>query len=116
VALINAYVYHYGWVKNPRQMKIKQKNMAELWFEDDNLVNKIKAEEDYFDYGSFDSLKKFTETHPAVMRDRINQKNWHIELDISRKKMKLKYRILQWIENLTGKRLFTFTNHIIIRK
>lgn len=116
VALINAYVYHYGWVKNPRQMKIKQKNMAALWFEDDNLVNKIKAEEDYFDYGNFDSLKKFTDTHPAVMRDRINQKNWHVELDITRKKMKLKYRVLQWIEHLTGKRLFTFTNHIIIRK
>jgi hypothetical protein len=116
VALIDAYVYHYGWVKNPRQMKIKQKNMAPLWFEDDNLVNKIQAEEDFFDYGNFDSLKKFTETHPAVMQDRINNKNWHLELDLSRKKMKLKYRILQWIENLTGKRLFTFRNHKIIRR
>jgi hypothetical protein len=116
VALIDAYVYHYGWVKNPRQMKIKQKNMAPLWFEDDNLVNKIQAEEDFFDYGNFDSLKKFTETHPAVMQDRINKKNWYLELDLSRKKMKLKYRILQWIENLTGKRLFTFRNHKIIRR
>ncbi len=116
VALIDAFVYHYGWVKNPRQMKIKQKNMAPLWFEDDNLVNKIQAEEDFFDYGNFDSLKKFSETHPAVMQDRINNKNWHLELDLSRKKMKLKYRILQWIENLTGKRLFTFRNHKIIRR
>lgn len=116
VALIDAYVYHYGWVKNPKQMKIKQKNMAPLWFEDDNLVSKIQAEEEFFDYSNFDSLKKFTGTHPFVMKDRINKKNWHLELDVSRKKMKLKYRILQWIENLTGKRLFTFTNHIIIRK
>lgn len=116
VALIEAYVYHYGWVKNPKQMKIKQKNMAPLWFEDDNMVSKIQAEEDFFDYSNFDSLKKFTGTHPAVMQERIAQKNWHLELDVTRKKMKFKYRILQWIENLTGKRLFTFTNHIIIRK
>jgi hypothetical protein len=116
VALIDAFVYHYGWVKNPVQMKIKQKNVAAFWDDDDASVNNLLAEENFFDYNDFDSLKKFSGTHPAVMQQRIDQKNWHLELDIKKKKLKWKYRVLYWIEQLTGKRLFTFSNHIIIRK
>ena len=116
VALIDAFVYHYGWVKNPVQMKIKQKNVAAFWDDDDASVNNLLSEENFFDYNDFDSLKKFTGTHPAVMQHRIEQKNWHLELDIKKKKLKWKYRVLYWIEQLTGKRLFTFSNHIIIRK
>jgi hypothetical protein len=114
VARIDAFVYHYGWVKNPRQMKIKQKNVAAFWNDNDQAVQQFLAEEDFFDYNEFDSLKKFSGTHPEVMRNRINNKNWNIELDISRKKLKFKYRILYWIEKLTGKRLFAFSNHKVI--
>jgi hypothetical protein len=116
VAQIDASIYHYGWVKNPVQMKIKQKNVAAFWNDNDESLNNLLSEEDFFDYSDFDSLKKFEGSHPAVMQNRINKKNWHIELDIRKKKMKLKYRFLFWIEKLTGKRLLTFKNHIIVRK
>lgn len=116
VAKIDAFVYHYGWVKNPKQMKIKQKNVAAFWNDNDQSLQQFLAEEDFFDYSEFDSLKKYSGNHPDVMKNRISQKNWNIELDISRKKLKFKYRILYWIEKLTGKRLFVFSNHRIVRK
>ena len=116
VASIDAYVYHYGWVKNPRQMKIKQKNVAAFWNDNDESLQRFLAEEDFFDYNEFDSLKRFSSDHPEVMKNRIDRKNWNFELDISRKKMKLKYRILYWIEKLTRKRLFVFSNHKVVIK
>jgi hypothetical protein len=115
VAKLDAAVFHYGWVKHPRDMKIKQKQVAPFWDDNDASVNNLLAEEDFFDYNQFDALAKFKGTHPEVMKERINSKNWHVELDIRKKKMKFKYKILHAIEKLTGKRLFTFSNHHIIR-
>jgi hypothetical protein len=110
VKLIDAYVYHYGWVKNPAQMKEKIKNFTRL-YDDDNAAQ-LKAE--LFNYNDFDSLQKFTGTHPAVMKKRIEQKNWNIEFDIKQKKMNFTKRFLYWFENLTGKRLFEYKNYTII--
>lgn len=116
VALIDAYIYHYGWVKSPEQMKAKQKNVSRFWIEDNEALTGYLASEDFFDFNEFDSLEKFTGTHPAVMQQRINKQNWKLNLDISKKKFVLKDRLLYWFEKRTGKRLFSFTNHRIIRK
>jgi hypothetical protein len=113
VAHINAFVYHYGWVKNPRLMKQKQKNVVAFWNDNDEAVQHFQKTEDFFDYNDFDSIRRFEGTHPVVMEDRICKKNWELQLDIRKKNMPFKYRILYWIERLTGKRLFTFTNHRI---
>lgn len=110
VKLIDAYVYHYGWVKNPAQMKEKIKNFTRL-YNDDNVAQ-LKAE--IFNYNDFDSLQKFTGTHPSVMKKRIEQKNWNLEFDIKQKKMNLTKRFLYWFENLTGLRLFEYKNYTII--
>ena len=60
---IEAYIYHYGWVKNPKAMQRKQEELNKLWH-DDNWIDKnvLKAEE--FDYSQIDSLMKFTSSHP----------------------------------------------------
>ena len=114
VALIDAFVYHYGWVKHPKDMKSKQKNVAEFWVEDDASLEKIRQSEDEFDYSQVDAVRKFDDTHPDVMMERIKNKNWHIQLDTTRKNMKTKYRMLHWLEKITGRRFFTFTNHRIV--
>ncbi len=116
VAKIDAYVYHYGWVKSPSQMKIKQKKVAEFWNENDAELEAYRNSDDFFDFNEFDSIKLFNGTHPNVMKKRIEQKNWEVTLDVKKKKMKLTYRLLYWIEKQTGKRLFTFSNHKIISK
>lgn len=111
---VDAYVYHYGWVKSPEQMKKKQKHVSRFWTEDDGAAAFV-AGKDYFDFAEFDSLKKFEGTHPAVMRERIRKKNWTLEFDLSQKKFSLKDRFLYWFEKTTGIRLFDFRNYRVLR-
>jgi len=113
VKLIDAYIYHYGWVKDPVHMKQKMYNAGKLWHSDEEMDRFLKSG-DAFDYNEFDVLAKFSDTHPIVMEERIKRKNWNLELDISKKKLSLKNRALNAYEKLTGKRLFYFTNYKII--
>ena len=115
VAAINASIYHYGWVKSPEQMRKKQKESSVFWH-DDTQMQKIISSPDHYDFSGFDSLEKFTDTHPIVMKERIIQKNWAIDLDISKKKFSLKNLILYYFEKWTGIRPFDFRNYKVIRK
>jgi hypothetical protein len=112
---VDAMVYHYGWVKNPRKMKEKLKKIQELWLDTVNDPQNIERRSgELFDFNAFDSLKYFGSEHPAVMKKRIEEKNWNIDLDISKKKFSLKEKLLYWYEKKTGKRLFDFRNYRII--
>ncbi len=111
---IDAYIYHYGWVKSPQQMMEKQKNVIELWVENKEDWSKLQPG-DFFDFSNqYDSLQKFTGTHPLVMQDRITKQHWQIELDTQKKYFSAKDRVLHWIERKTGKRLFDFRNYRIV--
>jgi hypothetical protein len=111
---VNAYVYHYGWVKNPKFMQQKIKNSISFWQENKEALPKLESM-DIFDYSEFDSLQKFTGTHPQPMLARIAKQNWNIELDIKRKKFPAKDLLLYWYEKLTGRRLFTFRNFKVLK-
>ena len=115
VAAINASIYHYGWVKSPIQMRKKIKESSVFW-NDDTQMQKIKAGPEDYDFTEFDSLVKFTETHPAVMLERIQRKNWNVEIDLSQKKFSFKNKCLYLFEKFTGIRPFDFKNYKIIRK
>ena len=116
VVLMNAEIYHYGWVKSPRQMKIKQKDTDRYYLGNVNETGELINSADIYDFDkNYDSLRKFTGTHPKVMQPRIDKKNWQIELDLKRKKFSMKQKILFWIEKKTGKRLFDFRNYRLIK-
>lgn len=110
VKQIPASIYHYGWVKSPQLMLQKQKNTVGFWSDHPDW-NEALAAREVFDYSDFDSLEKFTGTHPKVMQERIQKQHWKIELDISQKHFSAKGRLLYWIEKKTGKRLFDFRNY-----
>ncbi len=110
---IEAYVYHYGYVKHPADMKKKEWDMNRHWH-DDSWIKENVAETAHFDYSKIDSLAKFTGTHPAVMQKRVNEINWHLDLDPTRKNLKLKKRLLHWLEQKTGIRLFEYRNYTVI--
>jgi len=111
---VDAYIYHYGWVKHPQYQLSKHLNFEQL-YDSDHLRQKISREQTKeFDYSKIDSLQKFSGNHPAVMRKRIEQKNWVFDFDISKKNFNLKQRVLYWIEKKTGKRLFDYRNYKII--
>jgi hypothetical protein len=114
VKAIDAYVYHYGWVKSPEQMMRKQKEVSRFWV-DDKVLESYKSIPEYFDYSQFDSLEKFAGTHPSVMRERIKRLNWKVELDSTKKKFSLKDKLLYHFEKATGIRLFDFRNYKLLR-
>lgn len=109
---LDACVYHYGWVKSPHQMRKKINHVSQFW-NDGRDWNYAKTEE-VFNFDDFDSLKRFTDTHPGVMQDRIARQNWNITLDTTKKHFGFKDRLLYHIEKITGKRLFEFRNYRII--
>lgn len=111
--LIDAYIYHYGWVKDPRAMQDKQETFNKLWHDDDWLKKNV-VKSDKFDYSNIDSLKRFTQTHPAVMSSRIKSKNWHFDYDISYNKLSAKDFLKKNIEKVTGYRIGEYKNYKLI--
>jgi glycosyltransferase involved in cell wall biosynthesis len=89
VKLIDAYIYHYGWVRHPKYQQHKLQNVGIYWSEDQRLEFRKQSDE-LFDYLKHaDSLQKFTGTHPAVMKKRIDENNWNIEFDLKKKNMSI---------------------------
>lgn len=110
---INAYVYHYGWVKDPRFQQAKQENFHKMWH-DDEWVKSHVTEADAYDYSMIDSLKPFAGTHPLVMTERLKRMHWNFTWDAGKKKFSLKDGLLYRIEQLTGIRLFEYKNYKVI--
>jgi hypothetical protein len=108
--LINAFVYHYGWVKNPYHLQEKQKDFNKFWHSDE-WIKKMVKEDSFFDFSTIDSLSIFEGTHPKVMHDRITRQDWDFEFDISTKNFDLRSKVLHSIEKHTGVRLFEYKNY-----
>jgi hypothetical protein len=102
---VDAYVYHYGWVKEPGTMMKKAIN-ANSFYQEKNLLKRLKAKNtngnNEFDYSSIDSLSLFTDTHPKVMEERIQRKNWNFEHDISFNRLSLRYKGKIFIKKYLG--------------
>ena len=114
VKLIDASIYHYGWVKSPAQMRKKMVEVSRYWDPNINIDEHYPSSEEIFDFKDFDSLELFAGSHPAVMKNRIENQNWKVTLDLSQKKFSLKDRFLYWFEKKTGLRPFDFKNYRII--
>ena len=112
VKRIDATMHHYGWVKEPKAMLGKQKTFNRYWH-DDTWIKDHVVDASEFDYSKIDSLAKFEGTHPAVMKDRIHAMNWKFSRDMSQNRMKFRYRLKKWIEQLTGWRPSEYRNYKI---
>ena len=105
----NAYIYHYGWVKPPKNMQEKQKTFQKLWH-DDTWVKEHVPEVEEFDYSGIDRLRLFDGSHPEVMQERIENRNWYFHHDISHNKTSFK----DYIKSLLHKYLgldFSYRNY-----
>jgi len=110
---VDAYMYHYGWVRPPEVMQEKHVNFNKLYHSDEYVDRKINHTQLY-DYSKVDSISRFKETHPLVMQERIRKLNWNVELDENKKSYNLADRMLHWVEDKTGKRLFEYKNYNLI--
>ncbi|MBN2669816.1 MAG: hypothetical protein JXR60_11385 [Bacteroidales bacterium] len=111
---IDAYIYHYGWVKDPRKMQKKQETFHKYWH-DDRWIDQNVVKSSAFDYEMHvKELKRFEGSHPRVMLDRINQKNWQFDYDISINQKSLKDRIKNLMSRFFGVEL-GYKNYILKR-
>ena len=113
VKLIDAYIYHYGWVKDPRKMQKKQEVFNKLWHDDEWVEkNILKVEE--FDYlKEISNLKLFEGTHPKVMQKLIERKNWQFDYDISFNKTSAKDKLKLLAKKMLGLE-FGYKNYKVI--
>src|SRR4051812_47710244 len=110
---MNAFIHHYGWVREPSAMQAKTSDFGRHWAGDNWNGQTIYTGE--FDYSTIDALQKFYGTHPNVMKSRIEKANWKFERDLSLNNLSLKEKAKNAVEKLTGKRPFDYKNYKIIR-
>lgn len=110
VKLLEAHIYHYGWVKPPEKQSDKIRSFHRLW-------NTTEIEgHNHFDYSGIDSLDLFKETHPKVMQERVDRINWKFDYPIDKKNYESKlFAWLMWFEKTTGYRIGEYRNFKLLK-
>jgi hypothetical protein len=117
VKLIDAWIYHYGWVKPPKGLENKVRNFNQF-YHDEGWMNEHMGAAFQFDFKNADRLLPFGGSHPAVMQKRIAAQNWKLQVDPQaiRKHMNFRRRLLQWIEDVSGWRVSEYRNYKLVKK
>lgn len=115
VKKINAAVYHYSYVKDPKVQLKKHLVFGSRWHENDEWMEEfMEKNKSGYDYGKIDFLYKFKETHPTVMQNRIQKQDWVFNYDPSKNDMSFKEKILKRLQDITGKQFFIYKNYKLI--
>lgn len=115
VILIDAEIFHYGWVREPKAMRRKQEAFSQLYHDDAWMEKNIPKEEE-FDYSQIDSLEKFTGTHPRVMEDRIRRLNWVFDHDLSKNRLTVREYLKRSASSLLlGHRVGEYKNYKLLK-
>lgn len=111
VKRVDADIFHYGWVKDPRTQMVKRKDFEKLWH-DDNWVDKNVGDADEFDYQNIDMLSLYQGTHPGVMKERIERVNWKFSFDpVKRLKVSFRIKLLNFVHKYLGWKIGLFKNY-----
>ena len=126
VARVDAYIYHYGWVRPPQYMQKKRRVFEGIHQGEKRAEEMLSQEGSEFDFGNMSHLSIYRHTHPAVMEERIRLFNWGDQLrrttnqsSVARHKHeRLKYRVLTFIEQtfLGGRQIMSFKNYRLARR
>lgn len=127
VAPVEAFIYHYGWVRPPSLMQAKSKSLHSIHKGKAVAEKEFAQQSPLFDYGPLGRLPVFTGTHPAVMKPVIDRFNWAELLNYQKhplpnrklfKHERWKYRLLNLLEQnlLGGREVFTYQNWNLVRE
>lgn len=115
VKLIDAYIYHYGWVRKPdsQQQKFHEKIRIHYGDNPEKWTEELKKQ--VYDYeGAKEPVKLFRETHPKVMEERIASKNWDFYPDPKLKYASSKDKFKRLVFKFTGWYPGEYRNYKII--
>jgi len=114
VVKIDVPVFHYNFVRSPKQMKEKTIFFQKFFHEGEELEKKIKSLQE-FDYNQVDKLEKFDGDHPKSMASIIANKDWDFVYDAKKAKISLRHRFLNKIEDWTGYRIGEYKNYKLVK-
>jgi len=118
VVLIEASIYHYGWVRPPEVMREKTFFMDTLYHGGKKTESGETATGDNYRYKKIWGLLPFRGNHPKVMLARIAAKKW--SWDLKRSPLEWKFSdakkiALDLFERATGVRLFEYRSYRRLR-
>jgi hypothetical protein len=112
-----AHVYHYGWVRDPYKMGNKKKYHDAIHHGDKN----IDFKEDRFYYEEHIDpylIAEFKDTHPAIMKDRIDSWKFAFEpekFNYKASSKEIRKRITDKIDKITGYKIGEYKNYKLIK-
>ncbi|MDZ7738156.1 MAG: glycosyltransferase family 2 protein [Bacteroidales bacterium] len=122
VARVNAYIYHYGWVKPPNIMRTKSRALTRIHHSEQKVKDLEKKNYFDFNYGDLSKLQIFKGKHPEVMHERIKKFDWGDQLNNVKPKKpqfkheKIRYKIVTFLENnIFHRPVFDFGNFILLK-
>lgn len=114
VKKIDASIFHYGWVKHPKDQQAKHQNFNKMWHDDTWMKENVKKV-DEFDYSFIDILAKFKGSHPQIMQQRIDNINWEFSFDPTQNKLSIKSKVLHFIESKLNYQFGEYKNYKLIK-
>ncbi|HNV27825.1 MAG TPA: hypothetical protein PKJ83_01740 [Cyclobacteriaceae bacterium] len=114
VVKIDVPVFHYNFVRSPKQMKEKTIFFQKFFHEGEELEKKIRSLQE-FDYNQVDKLEKFDGDHPKSMASIIANKDWDFVYDAKKAKISLRHQFLNKIEDWTGYRIGEYKNYKLVK-
>ncbi|MFP4164550.1 MAG: hypothetical protein ACLFQB_11985 [Chitinispirillaceae bacterium] len=120
VAPVDAEIFHYGWVRPPHLMN-KKRHEFNTTHRGSQYSKNIADEPLEFNYGSLEKLYVYNDSHPAVMKEWLENFNWADKLqykgksNVKHKHDRFKYRFLTFFEQLLGCRIGGFQNYILLK-
>ena len=116
VKQIDATVYHYSWARPPKKQKAKHIEFSRRYEQTYDFEKEYEVKYgDQYDYRDFDYLKKFTGTHPDVMLQVVQAKDWNFKYDPRKNDMNFKEKLMKFLETVTGKQFFIYKNYKVLK-
>ncbi len=114
VARLDAYMHHYGWVKHPEAMQLKQRSFHQMWHDDEWIDSHIISGREYDYARDVGQLARFEGSHPLPMRPRVRQQNWSFDTDISIDRRTWKDRFKEFCYQRLGLEI-GYKNYLAVR-
>lgn len=115
VKLIDAYIYHYGWVREPTAMHEKIRSSTFFYTKNGTDSKKTDTTVHYEYDKAAEPVVRFEDTHPTVMKQRISRKNWPFHPDTSLKYASAKDKFKRIIAKWTGWVPGEYKNYTIVK-
>ncbi len=123
----HARIFHYGWVRPPHTMQMKNRYIAANHVGQSTSDRIFSGAPRDFDYGPLSLTQRYTKSHPHVMAEKIAAHDWKDKLYetgtgvLDREKHKherWKYRILTFVEQrlLGGMPIAESKNYILLKR